>query len=125
MINNSKPTCLIIDEIDGASGGGEGGGGGGFVRELIKLIEARGKKGKGKEKGKELNKEGVLLRPIICICNDLYVSLHFSCHRSHLSALTFKHQLLTVSSSSPTSPQNHTSSSSFTSAASQTSEMDM
>ncbi|KAH9814323.1 P-loop containing nucleoside triphosphate hydrolase protein [Melampsora americana] len=56
---DNRPTCVIIDEIDGAGGGTEGG----FVKALVKLItDARGKKAEIKP----------LVRPIICICNDLY-----------------------------------------------------
>ncbi|KAL9940432.1 hypothetical protein V8E36_001137 [Tilletia maclaganii] len=75
--NPKKPTLVLVDEIDGATGGGGGsagmdGGGseGGFVRALIKLIEGgKGSKGKGKDK-KPVGKP--LLRPIICVCNDAY-----------------------------------------------------
>ncbi|EGG05240.1 uncharacterized protein MELLADRAFT_36957 [Melampsora larici-populina 98AG31] len=62
---DNRPTCVIIDEIDGAAGGSDGG----FVKALVKLITdgllyplARGKKAEIKP----------LVRPIICICNDLY-----------------------------------------------------
>lgn len=64
---DNRPTCVIIDEIDGAGGGTDGG----FVKALVKLItdgstaktfKARGKKAEIKP----------LVRPIICICNDLY-----------------------------------------------------
>ncbi|CAD6915181.1 unnamed protein product [Tilletia controversa] len=81
--NPKRPTLVLIDEIDGATGGGtgggagtgtgagaEGGGEGGFVRALIKLIEGgRGSKGKGRDK-KTISKP--LLRPIICVCNDAF-----------------------------------------------------
>ncbi len=88
-LKDPRPTLVVIDEIDGATGGGGGGaegggdgkgggGGGGFVRALVKLIQngvstggkskARGKDGKKKKQNKPL------LRPIICICNDLYAS---------------------------------------------------
>ncbi|KAE8220441.1 hypothetical protein CF319_g6032 [Tilletia indica] len=80
--NPKRPTLVLVDEIDGATGGamasgsgagagggGEGGGEGGFVRALIKLIEGgRGSKGKGKDK--IVSKP--LLRPIICVCNDAF-----------------------------------------------------
>ncbi|KAM0788007.1 hypothetical protein ACM66B_006207 [Microbotryomycetes sp. NB124-2] len=63
----NRPTCVVIDEIDGAGGGGESS----FVRTLVKLVNegsnTRSFKGKGKGK-----KDRPLLRPIICICNDLY-----------------------------------------------------
>lgn len=71
-MKDSKPTLVIVDEIDGATGGE--GGGGGFIRALVKLIEG-GKGWKGNNKGGR-NRKGrkggkPLLRPIICICNDL------------------------------------------------------
>ncbi|GAA5979308.1 hypothetical protein JCM10908_002874 [Rhodotorula pacifica] len=63
----NRPTCVIVDEIDGAAGGGESS----FVKTLVKLVtegstlKKPNKKGKGKQ-------ARPLLRPIICICNDLY-----------------------------------------------------
>lgn len=33
-VSSNKPTCVIIDEIDGASGGGDTG----FVRTLVKFV---------------------------------------------------------------------------------------
>ena len=78
-LKDSRPTLVVIDEIDGATGGGsggadgaQGGGGGGFVRALVKLVQnglSTGGKGKGKKQ-----KSKPLLRPIICICNDLYAT---------------------------------------------------
>ncbi|KAL8280406.1 hypothetical protein RQP46_007054 [Phenoliferia psychrophenolica] len=78
----NKPTCVVIDEIDGAVGDGESG----FINSLVKLITdganvKRGKSGEstakkaGEDKDKKAKKKIVhraLLRPIICICNDLY-----------------------------------------------------
>ncbi|GAB1608222.1 chromosome transmission fidelity protein 18 homolog [Argonauta hians] len=52
-----RPNCLIIDEIDGAPQAA--------INILLQLAK-EGQTGKKKEKG-------LLLRPIICICNDLYV----------------------------------------------------
>ncbi|KAK0526840.1 Chromosome transmission fidelity protein 18 [Tilletia horrida] len=81
--NPKKPTLVLVDEIDGATGGGGGGGGAGqggsgdgggesgFVRALVKLIEG----GKGAKAGKNKDKKSVgrpLLRPVICVCNDAY-----------------------------------------------------
>ncbi|TXT07460.1 hypothetical protein VHUM_03180 [Vanrija humicola] len=57
-----RPTCVVIDEIDGASGGGDTS----FVRSLIKLIQDVPAKPKANIPAKPLR------RPIICICNDLY-----------------------------------------------------
>lgn len=56
-----KPTCVVIDEIDGA-GGGESG----FIKALIKLIQDVPAKKKSNTPAKPLR------RPVICICNDLY-----------------------------------------------------
>ncbi|KAK0552558.1 Chromosome transmission fidelity protein 18 [Tilletia horrida] len=73
-----RPTLVLIDEIDGATGGAAGhagagssdtGGEGGFIRALVKLLEG-GKYAKSKAKGKGYSKP--LLRPIICVCNDAY-----------------------------------------------------
>jgi len=62
-----KPTLVVIDEIDGATGGGsEALGASGFVRALVRLLED----GRGTSRGKARARP--LLRPIICVCNDLY-----------------------------------------------------
>ncbi|KAG2224906.1 hypothetical protein INT45_010855 [Circinella minor] len=73
MSMEQKPNCLIIDEIDGASSGG---GGDSFIKQLVQLATAElkddnrnGAPTKKKGKGKEASP---LLRPIICVCNDLY-----------------------------------------------------
>ncbi len=59
--NDQRPNCLVIDEIDGAPSA--------TINFLVGLLTGKNKKsGKGKNKVNEL-----LLRPIICICNDLYV----------------------------------------------------
>ncbi|XP_034150057.1 LOW QUALITY PROTEIN: chromosome transmission fidelity protein 18 homolog [Esox lucius] len=70
---NEKPNCLIIDEIDGAPA----------AAINILLATLNRKDGQGVDSGadsgaeplkkKKKKKESVLLRPIICICNDLYV----------------------------------------------------
>ncbi|GAA5879108.1 hypothetical protein JCM3774_005574 [Rhodotorula dairenensis] len=63
----NRPTCVIVDEIDGAAGGGESS----FVKTLVKLVTEGStlKKPSRKGRGKQARP---LLRPIICICNDLY-----------------------------------------------------
>ncbi|KAJ3026307.1 UNVERIFIED_CONTAM: Chromosome transmission fidelity protein 18 [Siphonaria sp. JEL0065] len=80
-LNSKKPNLIIIDEIDGASSGG-----GDQVKGVPALDLANGelKKGGGsKEKTdgdeptdknakKVKTRNRVLLRPIICICNDQY-----------------------------------------------------
>ncbi|XP_038141254.1 chromosome transmission fidelity protein 18 homolog isoform X1 [Cyprinodon tularosa] len=65
---NERPNCLIIDEIDGAPAAA--------INILLSVLNR--KDGHGGEAGaetakKKKKKESILLRPIICICNDLYV----------------------------------------------------
>ncbi|KAK2817274.1 hypothetical protein Q5P01_025465 [Channa striata] len=65
---NEKPNCLIIDEIDGAPAAA--------INILLAVLNR--KDGHGAETAtetakKKKKKEHILLRPIICICNDLYV----------------------------------------------------
>ncbi|TRY77674.1 hypothetical protein DNTS_017957 [Danionella cerebrum] len=66
---NEKPNCLIIDEIDGAPAAA--------INILLATLNRKDNKD-GEESGanplkKKKKKQSVLLRPIICICNDLYV----------------------------------------------------
>ncbi|KAM7462045.1 hypothetical protein LguiA_030166 [Lonicera macranthoides] len=78
VIADSKPKCLVIDEIDGALGDGKG-----AVEVILKMVSAERKSGSGKENvaqeehsgnksSKKKRKDTSLLRPVICICNDLY-----------------------------------------------------
>lgn len=62
---HGRPTLVVIDEIDGATGGSDALGTSGFVRALVRLLE----RGAGAPRGK---KSQPILRPIVCICNDLY-----------------------------------------------------
>ncbi|SPO24606.1 related to CTF18 - Chromosome Transmission Fidelity factor [Ustilago trichophora] len=79
-LKDPRPTLVVIDEIDGATGGGGGASGEshGFVRALLRLVEmgkGAGPKAAGlAARGKKQQRKGhkPLLRPIICICNDLY-----------------------------------------------------
>ncbi|KAK9137857.1 hypothetical protein Sjap_008451 [Stephania japonica] len=75
---DSKPKCLVIDEIDGALGDGKG-----AVEVIMKMVAAEKKLGvrkpshsldeqPGKVKSKRHHKDATLSRPVICICNDLY-----------------------------------------------------
>ncbi|KAF3457642.1 hypothetical protein FNV43_RR02300 [Rhamnella rubrinervis] len=75
---DSRPKCLVIDEIDGALGDGKG-----AVEVILKMVSADRKSDLGKENvSKEENRQRTstkkgrkiapLLRPVICICNDLY-----------------------------------------------------
>uniref|UniRef100_A0A3P9JAE9 Chromosome transmission fidelity protein 18 homolog n=1 Tax=Oryzias latipes TaxID=8090 RepID=A0A3P9JAE9_ORYLA len=64
---NERPNCLIIDEIDGAPAAA--------INVLLALLSR--KDGHGAETAtdatkKKKKREQILLRPIICICNDLY-----------------------------------------------------
>ncbi|XP_073276640.1 uncharacterized protein [Primulina huaijiensis] len=78
VIADSKPKCLIIDEIDGALNDGKG-----AVEVILRLVSAEQKRDTGKEnvvqEGHSMRKSSQkrknstsLLRPVICICNDLY-----------------------------------------------------
>ncbi|CAN1790029.1 Chromosome transmission fidelity protein 18 homolog [Linum perenne] len=75
---DSRPKCLVIDEIDGALGDGRG-----AVDAILKMVSSDKKSESGKENiakgelsGRALLKKGrkaaSLSRPVICICNDLY-----------------------------------------------------
>ncbi|KAH9452496.1 hypothetical protein Pst134EA_015331 [Puccinia striiformis f. sp. tritici] len=69
-LKSDRPTCIIIDEIDGAAAGG-GGNESGFVKALVKLvIEGSSNLPKFKSKGKNLDQRP-LLRLIICIFERL------------------------------------------------------
>ncbi|CAI5792381.1 transmission fidelity 18 homolog isoform X1 [Podarcis lilfordi] len=68
---NEKPNCLIIDEIDGAPMAS--------INVLLGIINRKAAEvesggSTSGASGKKRRKEGgLLLRPIICICNDQYV----------------------------------------------------
>lgn len=73
-----KPSCCILDEVDGATGGGSDGG---FVRALVDLLASDERATRAlttasaavRQKRSRNNKSlSLLQRPIICICNDLY-----------------------------------------------------
>ncbi|TFK54597.1 P-loop containing nucleoside triphosphate hydrolase protein [Heliocybe sulcata] len=68
-VGGTKPVLVVIDEIDGATGSGENVGG--FVHKLVELTSDKPRKKRGK---KDPSANRPLLRPIICICNDLYAS---------------------------------------------------
>ncbi|XP_058094701.1 uncharacterized protein LOC131240469 [Magnolia sinica] len=78
VMADSKPKCLVIDEIDGALGSGKG-----AVEVILKMVaaEKRSVLGKGNvaqevDPGKASSRKGskaaTLSRPVICICNDIY-----------------------------------------------------
>ncbi|XP_077462157.1 chromosome transmission fidelity protein 18 homolog [Stigmatopora argus] len=62
---NEKPNCLIIDEIDGAPSAA--------INILLTTINRKEVDSAAESTKKKKKKETILLRPIICICNDLYV----------------------------------------------------
>uniref|UniRef100_A0A8C0F1M4 Chromosome transmission fidelity factor 18 n=1 Tax=Bubo bubo TaxID=30461 RepID=A0A8C0F1M4_BUBBB len=64
---NEKPNCLIIDEIDGAPAAS--------INVLLNIIHHKDAEGEAAAgTGRRRRREGgLLLRPIICICNDQYV----------------------------------------------------
>ncbi|NWR68162.1 CTF18 protein, partial [Bucorvus abyssinicus] len=61
---NEKPNCLIIDEIDGAPAAS--------INVLLNIIHRKDGEGEAAAgPGRRRRREGgLLLRPIICICND-------------------------------------------------------
>ncbi|KAF9792105.1 P-loop containing nucleoside triphosphate hydrolase protein [Thelephora terrestris] len=67
-IGSSKPVLVIVDEIDGATGAGDSSTG--FIQKLIALTQDSSHKRQKNDK----KERRPLLRPIICICNDLYAS---------------------------------------------------
>ncbi|KQK22437.1 chromosome transmission fidelity protein 18 homolog [Brachypodium distachyon] len=78
IMSDSKPKCLVIDEIDGALGDGKG-----AVEVILKMINAEKNNNSDRSTGgeetqvqKSSSRKGhriaKLLRPVICICNDLY-----------------------------------------------------
>ncbi|XP_040829540.1 chromosome transmission fidelity protein 18 homolog [Ochotona curzoniae] len=61
---SGQPNCLVIDEIDGASTAA--------VNVLLGILNHKGPQAasaEGRQRGAE---RGLLLRPVICICNDLF-----------------------------------------------------
>lgn len=78
VMADSRPKCLVIDEIDGALSDGKG-----AVEVLLKMVASERKSDTGKEnvtKGEQFGrvsskkgrKTASLTRPVICICNDIY-----------------------------------------------------
>lgn len=87
VIGENRPNCIIIDEIDGASGGTEGRS---AISALVRLANAKAvvqnhahkgddgdvptgdSRGLNKKVHEKTSKDKPLTRPVICICNDLY-----------------------------------------------------
>ncbi|NWH93293.1 CTF18 protein, partial [Aegithalos caudatus] len=62
--SQESPNCLIIDEIDGAPAAS--------INVLLAIIQRKDREGEAGT-GRRRREGGLLLRPIICICNDQYV----------------------------------------------------
>ncbi|KAL7405364.1 hypothetical protein ABVT39_027802 [Epinephelus coioides] len=65
---NERPNCLIIDEIDGAPAAAIN-----ILLAVLNRKDGHGGEAVTETAKKKKKKESILLRPIICICNDLYV----------------------------------------------------
>jgi chromosome transmission fidelity protein 18 len=74
-----RPVCVIVDEVDGVVTGSGGSGDGGFIKALIDLVQLDQRNSTSsvnnttkmatKKKGDSFR----MLRPLILICNDIYV----------------------------------------------------
>ncbi|XP_034276578.1 chromosome transmission fidelity protein 18 homolog isoform X2 [Pantherophis guttatus] len=65
---NEKPNCLVIDEIDGAPMAS--------INVLLSIINQKPGMAESEDRpsgAKSKGQSGLLLRPVICICNDQYV----------------------------------------------------
>ncbi|GAV50731.1 hypothetical protein ZYGR_0Z01540 [Zygosaccharomyces rouxii] len=64
---NQSPVCLVADEIDGTLESG-------FIKVLIDVVnsDARATRKMGVPKKGKKNRDKLLLRPIIAVCNNLY-----------------------------------------------------
>ncbi|KAL6648399.1 hypothetical protein ACP70R_012623 [Stipagrostis hirtigluma subsp. patula] len=78
IMSDSRPKCLVIDEIDGALGDGKG-----AVEVILKMINAEKNNNSDrstdteetqvrKASSRKSHRTAKLSRPVICICNDLY-----------------------------------------------------
>ncbi|KAJ3773940.1 P-loop containing nucleoside triphosphate hydrolase protein [Lentinula raphanica] len=65
-VKSSKPVLVIIDEVDGATGAGDNSST--FVHKLVQLTLDKARK---KNRSNQPGDKRTLLRPIICICNDI------------------------------------------------------
>ncbi|TFK76193.1 P-loop containing nucleoside triphosphate hydrolase protein [Pluteus cervinus] len=72
MLGGNKPTMLILDEVDGATGAGENANS--FIAKLIQLTTDRPRRKKNSGKNGKAQTQRPILRPIICICNDINAS---------------------------------------------------
>ncbi|KXN91400.1 Chromosome transmission fidelity protein 18 [Leucoagaricus sp. SymC.cos] len=72
LVNSTKPVLLVIDEIDGATGAGENTNS--FIHNLVQLTQNKLRKKKRGGQEHQPSAQRPLLRPIICICNDINAS---------------------------------------------------
>ncbi|KAJ2493175.1 Chromosome transmission fidelity protein 18 [Coemansia sp. RSA 2050] len=71
LTGETRPQLLIIDEVDGASAAQSAQGD--FISMLVKLAASADEKSSGQNpKKRRGGDQGPLLRPIICICNNVY-----------------------------------------------------
>ncbi|KAJ2699057.1 Chromosome transmission fidelity protein 18 [Coemansia sp. IMI 209128] len=71
LTGEARPQLLIIDEVDGASAAQSAQGD--FISMLVKLTANTEDKSSGQaSKKRKGGDQGPLLRPIICICNNVY-----------------------------------------------------
>ncbi|KAI9343040.1 hypothetical protein DFJ73DRAFT_523020 [Zopfochytrium polystomum] len=68
-IAKKKPNLVIVDEIDGAS---QAGGENNLIKLLVDLATAEWSPKSANLSKKQRGTKRTLLRPIICICNDIY-----------------------------------------------------
>ncbi|GMF50759.1 unnamed protein product [Phytophthora fragariaefolia] len=66
-----KPNCIILDEIDGAMNGSDGKS---AIEVILEIVNAPLQRKKAGTKTAAKNRHP-LIRPLICICNDLYASV--------------------------------------------------
>ncbi|KAJ3782143.1 P-loop containing nucleoside triphosphate hydrolase protein [Lentinula aff. detonsa] len=65
-VKSTKPVLIIIDEIDGATGAGENSSS--FIYKLVQLTQDKPRK---RNRSTQPGDKRTILRPIICICNDI------------------------------------------------------
>ncbi|KAG7448073.1 P-loop containing nucleoside triphosphate hydrolase protein [Guyanagaster necrorhizus] len=71
-VGSSKPVLVVIDEIDGATGAGENTSN--FIYKLIQLTFDKPRRKVRAGQQWDPNAKRPILRPIICICNDINAS---------------------------------------------------
>ncbi|KAF9077157.1 P-loop containing nucleoside triphosphate hydrolase protein [Rhodocollybia butyracea] len=82
-VKSTKPVLIIIDEIDGATGAGDNSNT--FVHKLVQLTQDKPQKKNRNQSGDKRT----ILRPIICICNDINAS-SLTKLRPHAAQLRFQ-----------------------------------